>query len=82
MNMYIGNLSYKISAEELQQCFEQYGTVTSSKIIKDRESGKSKGFGFVEMPNDDEANEAMEKLNGYELNGRKIIVNSAKRKEA
>ncbi len=78
MNIYIGNISYKVSEEELQHEFESFGQVESSKIITDQYSGRSKGFGFVEMPNEAEAESAIEKLNGRELKGRKIKVNKAR----
>jgi len=78
MNIYVGNLDFKVDEEELQTLFEEYGTVNSSKIITDKYSGKSKGFGFVEMEDDSEANEAIKSLNGKELGNREIIVNEAK----
>ena len=82
MNIYIGNLSYKVKEDDLQKVFEEYGTVVSAKIIMDKFSGRSKGFAFVEMENEDEGKLAIEELNGVELNGRQIIVNVAKpRKE-
>ena len=75
--LYIGNLSYKTSEENLSSYFSSYGTVTSTKIVFDRDSGKSKGFGFVEMSNDTEANAAVEDANGKEFDGRQIRVNLA-----
>ncbi|MBL7174420.1 MAG: RNA-binding protein [Desulfobacteraceae bacterium] len=78
MNIYIGNISYNVSEEELQHEFESFGQIESSKIIRDQYSGRSKGFGFVEMPNEAEAESAIEKLNGRELKGRKIKVNKAR----
>lgn len=82
MNIYIGNLSYQVKEDELQKVFEEYGTVVSAKIIMDKFSGKSKGFAFVEMENEEEGKLAIEELNGVELSGRQIIVNVAKpRKE-
>ena len=77
MNIYIGSLSYKVIEEDLKQVFEAFGQVESVKIIKDRYSGASRGFGFVEMPNEEESKAAIEGLNGRELKGRKIIVNEA-----
>jgi len=77
MNIYVGNLSYKTTDDELRQHFEQFGEVSSAKVITDRETGQSKGFGFVEMPNDSEANEAVDQSNGFELKGRKLRVNEA-----
>jgi len=83
MNIYVGNLSYNIKEDALRQAFEEYGEVSSAKIITDRESGRSKGFGFVEMTNDDEANTAIENLNGKELQGRTVNVSQARpRKES
>jgi RNA recognition motif-containing protein len=75
--LYVGNLSYKTSEENLSSYFSSYGTVTSTKIIFDRDSGKSKGFGFVEMSNDAEANAAVQDTNGKEFDGRQIRVNLA-----
>jgi len=77
MNIYVGSLNFKMTEEELKEKFEEYGEVTSAKIIFDKYSGKSKGFGFVEMPNDAEAKKAIEELNGIEIQGRKIIVNES-----
>ena len=78
MNVYVGNLSYDLSEEDLKTAFEEYGEVTSAKIISDRYSGRSKGFGFVEMSSDDEAKAAIEGLSGKELAGRAIVVNEAR----
>ena len=78
MNIYIGNLSYEISEEDLQKTFSEFGEVVSVKIIKDQYNGRSKGFGFVEMPNRVEANNAIADLNDKELKGRRIKVNMAK----
>lgn len=80
MNIYIGNLSYEVEEFDLRGIFEEYGTVNSAKVISDKFSGRSKGFGFVEMENTDEANAAINELNGGELDGRKIVVNKAKPK--
>ncbi|MFW5835723.1 MAG: RNA recognition motif domain-containing protein [bacterium] len=78
MNIYVGNLDFKVNEDELQRVFEEYGAVSSAKIITDKFSGRSKGFGFVEMDNDDEANEAIKDLNGTMLENREIVVNEAK----
>lgn len=77
MNIYVGNLNYRLKEQELQRALEEYGTVASVKIIKDRETGKSKGYGFVEMPNDEEANRVLEELNGAELEGRQVVIKKA-----
>ena len=78
MNIYIGNLNYRVREEDLKQVMEEYGVVDSVKIIKDRETGKSKGFGFVEMGNDAQAKQAIEELNGAEYEGRTMIVKEAR----
>jgi RNA recognition motif-containing protein len=78
MKIYVGSLSYKATEEDLKKEFEGFGQVESVNIIKDRYSGESRGFGFVEMPNKDEAQSAIEGLNGRELKGRKISVNEAR----
>ena len=78
MNIYIGNLNYRVKESDLQQVMESYGTVKSVKIIKDRETGKSKGFGFVEIAEEEQAKEAIEKLNGSEFEGRKMVVKEAR----
>ena len=80
MNIYAGNLHYGINADELKEIFSEYGEVVSSKIITDKYSGKSKGFGFVEMANDQEAQGAIDSLNGTEVKGRNIKVNQAREK--
>ncbi len=77
MNIYCGSLHFKMNEAELKELFEEYGEVTSAKIIIDKYSGKSKGFGFVEMPNEAEAKKAIEELNGAEVQGRNIIVNES-----
>jgi RNA recognition motif-containing protein len=77
MNIYVGSLHFQTSEAELKETFEKYGEVTSAKIIIDKYSGKSKGFGFVEMPNDAEAKKAIGELNGTEVSGRTIIVNES-----
>ena len=78
MNIYVGNLFRETSDEELRQAFEAFGTVESATIIKDKFTGESKGFGFVEMPSKDEATSAIEGLNGVELQGRVLNVNEAR----
>ena len=80
MNIYVGNLSWQMTDEDLRTLFEQYGSVTSAKIVKDKTSGRSKGFGFVEMPEDGEAQNALTSLYESEVLGRKIIVNEAQPK--
>ncbi|NLN29910.1 MAG: RNA-binding protein [Bacteroidales bacterium] len=77
MNIYVGSLNFKMTEADLREKFEEYGEVTSAKIIFDKYSGKSKGFGFVEMPNEAEAKKAIEELNGAEIQGRRIIVNES-----
>ena len=77
MNIYVGSLHYQTSEAELKETFGMYGEITSAKIIIDKYTGKSKGFGFIEMPNDDEAKKAIGELNGTEVSGRNIIVNES-----
>ncbi|MBN2347990.1 MAG: RNA-binding protein [Bacteroidales bacterium] len=82
MNIYVGNLDYKVDESDLSDIFEEYGTVSSSKIIMDKFSGRSKGFGFVTMDDKEEANTAIKELNGATYENREIIVNEARpRKE-
>jgi len=81
MNIYTGNLHYHLDEDELRLAFEEYGEVVSARIISDRATGRSKGFGFVEMSNDDEARKAIEELNGADLKGRNLIVNEARERE-
>ena len=78
MNIYVGNLNYNLSEDDLRQVFEEHGEVSSAKIIIDKYSGRSKGFGFVEMPNDDEATAAIQALNDREVGGRNMKVNQAR----
>ncbi len=78
MNIYVANLSYRIQDGDLKEIFEEYGAVNSAKVIMDRETGKSRGFAFVEMPNDAEAQEAIDQLNNAELDGKNLTVNKAK----
>ena len=79
--LYVGNLSYGVSSSDLQQMFEAYGEVQSAQVIMDRDSGRSKGFGFVEMGSDQEAQAAIAALNGKEMDGRTLTVNEARPKE-
>jgi len=78
MNIYVGNLSFQTTDEEIRQAFEAHGEVSSVNIIRDKFSGESRGFGFVEMPSDDEAQAAIANLNGTELSGRALNVNQAR----
>ena len=78
MNIYVGNLSYEVTENDMKTAFSEFGEVTSANIIKDKFSGQSKGFGFVEMPNNSEADKAIKTLNGTDLKGRNIKVNQAK----
>ncbi len=78
MNIYVGNLPYQISEEELKEVFDEFGEVESAKIIMDKYSDRSKGFGFIEMPNDEEAKQAIESLNDTDVKGRNIRVNQAR----
>ena len=79
--LYVGNLSYEVDSSALEQLFTSHGTVTSAQIISDRETGRSKGFGFVEMSSDTEAVAAMNALNGKDHDGRALTVNEAKPRE-
>jgi len=81
MNIYVGNLHFNVSEDELRKAFEEYGEVASVKVITDKYSGRSKGFGFIEMLNDKEAKEAIDNLNGTEIKGRSVNVNQAREKE-
>ncbi|MGB5619656.1 MAG: RNA-binding protein [Desulfobacterales bacterium] len=78
MNIYVGNLAFAITEDELRQAFEAFGKVDTATIIKDKYSGQSTGFGFVEMPSGDEARAAIEGLNGKDLKGRNLNVNEAR----
>ena len=82
MNIYVGNLSAKTSEEELREAFESFGDVDSAKIIKDNITGRSRGFGFVEMPNQEQAQAAIAAMNGKELEGSALTVNEAKPRES
>ncbi len=79
--LYVGNLPYSVTDEKLSEMFSQHGTVESARVITDKYSGRSKGFGFVEMTTDDEARVAIEKINGQEIEGRKLNVNEARPQE-
>ncbi len=79
--LFVGSLSWGVTDDMLNEFFAQVGTVDSAKVIMDRDSGRSKGFGFVEMSNDDEAKKAVEELNGKELDGRAVNVSEAKPRE-
>ncbi|MCC6423380.1 MAG: RNA-binding protein [Phycisphaerales bacterium] len=79
--LYVGNLSYDVSSSDLEQLFAQHGSVQSAQIINDRETGRSKGFGFVEMANDNEAQAAIAALNGQQHGGRALTVNEARPRE-
>jgi RNA recognition motif-containing protein len=81
MNIYIGNLPYNVTEEDLRDAFSQFGQVQSANIITDKFSGRSKGFGFVDMPNDAEAREAIESMNDKDFKGRTIKVNEARPRE-
>jgi RNA recognition motif-containing protein len=79
--LYVGNLSYGVTSSDLEQLFGQHGQVTSAQVINDRDTGRSKGFGFVEMASDDEAQAAIAALNGQQHEGRTLTVNEARPKE-
>ena len=81
MNIYVGNLPFSASEDQVRELFEQHGQVDSVNLISDRESGRPRGFGFVEMGNDDEARKAMDALNEYEMEGRSLKVNEARKRE-
>jgi cold-inducible RNA-binding protein len=78
MNIYVGNLSWGLTESQLEDMFAEYGEVSSTKIITDRETGRSKGFGFIEMANAEDAKKAIDELNGKDLDGRPLKVNEAK----
>jgi RNA recognition motif-containing protein len=81
MNIYVGNLSFNASEDDLNQAFAAFGAVTSASIIKDKFTGQSRGFGFVEMPNAEEGKAAIQGMNGKDLKGRTLTVNEARPKE-
>lgn len=80
-NLYVGNLSYSIDSDRLSQIFSKFGKVVSAQVISDRYSGRSRGFGFVEMSSDEEAKKAIGGLNGKEIEGRALVVNEARPRE-
>jgi len=81
MKLYVGNLSFQTSNEDLQQLFSQVGTVESVNVIEDRETGRSRGFAFVEMSSSEEGNAAIQQFNGHDVGGRTLTVNEAKPRE-
>ena len=81
MNIYVGNLPYSVTEDDLRTAFEAYGSVSSAAVISDKFSGQSKGFGFVEMPDNGEAEAAIEALNGADMKGRSLRVNEARPRE-
>jgi RNA recognition motif-containing protein len=81
MKLYVGNLSFQTSSDDLQQLFAQAGTVESASVVEDRDTGRSRGFGFVEMSSKEEGAAAIEQFNGKEVNGRNLTVNEAKPRE-
>lgn len=81
LKLFVGNLSFQVDDSELEQVFRQHGEVVSAKVVMDRRSGRSKGFGFVEMGSEDQAKQAMDTLNGFEVKGRPINVSFARSQE-
>lgn len=81
MNIFVGSLPFSMQEGELNELFQEYGEVSAARIIKDRATGRSKGYGFVEMPNDEDGQRAIDELNGAEVGGRTIVVNVAKERE-
>ena len=81
MNIYVGNLSFKATDADLRTAFEPFGQVKSAKIVEDRDTGRSRGFGFVEMPDDEEGRKAIEAVNNMEIAGRAVRVNEARPRE-
>jgi RNA recognition motif-containing protein len=82
MNIYVGNLDFKVNENDLKEIFEEYGTVSSANVIIDKYSGKSKGFGFITMDDQDAATKAIKELNGATLENREMVVNEAKPKKS
>jgi RNA recognition motif-containing protein len=82
MNIYVGNLSYDTDNAALRALFEEHGAVDDARVIEDRQTGRSRGFGFVEMPNNEEAQAAIDALNGQEIQGRTLTVNQARERES
>jgi cold-inducible RNA-binding protein len=81
MKLYVGNLSFQTSSEDLQQLFAQAGTVESATVVEDRDTGRSRGFGFVEMASNEDGQKAIEQFNGTDFNGRNLTVNEARPRE-
>ena len=81
MKLYVGNLSFQTSSEDLQQLFAQAGTVESATVVEDRDTGRSRGFGFVEMASKEDGEKAIQQFNGADLNGRNLTVNEARPRE-
>jgi len=81
INLFVGNLPYNMTSDDLAQTFAQAGTVVSAKVISDKYSGRSRGFGFVEMSSDEESKKAIEMFNGKDVNGRPLVVNEARPRE-
>lgn len=81
MKLYVGNLSFQTTSEDLQQLFAQAGTVESATVVEDRDTGRSRGFGFVEMASKEEGEKAIEQFNGTDMNGRNLTVNEARPRE-
>ena len=79
--LYVGNLPWSVKDEELKQIFGKYSSVTSASVLMDRETGRSRGFGFVEMSDDSEAAQAISEINGFDVEGRKLVVNEARPRE-
>ena len=82
MNIYVGNMSYNVTEPELRRAIEEFGEVDSVKVITDRDTGRPKGFAFVEMPDDAQARQAIEGLNGVDMQGRNVTVNEARPRES
>ena len=81
MNIYVGNLSYRATDDELRAAFEPFGQLASAKVVMDNDTGRSRGFGFVEMPNDEEGKKAIDAIHGKEIGGRAVRVNEARARE-
>ena len=82
MKIYVGNMPYSVTNEDLSDMFKEYGDLDEATIVMDRESGRSKGFGFVDMPNNSDADRAIKELNGTQLGGRALVVNQARPRES
>ncbi len=81
MRLYVGNLPFRATEDELQHTFEEFGTVTSATIINDRETGRSRGFGFIEFANEDDGHNAIKEMNGKAMHGRPLVVNEARERQ-